>query len=72
MKSDKANLPTIAYLCAFLIGVILLWTFGKDWLGFESTLVFIAGVIGVAVAVIIFAAWNMIRHSKNHSSKKDK
>jgi len=71
MKSDKANLPAIAYLCAFLIGVILFWSFGKNWLGFESMLVFIAGVIGVAVSVIIFGVWNMIHRSKNYSGKKD-
>ena len=71
MKSDKANLPTIAYICAFLIGVMLFWSFGKNWLSLESMLVFIAGVTGVAVAVIIFGIWNMIRHSKNHSDKKD-
>lgn len=68
MKSSKANLPAIAYVCAFLIGVILFWSFGKNWLGIESTLVFIAGVIGVAVSVILFGAWNVIHHSdhKDH------
>ncbi|MEW6406000.1 MAG: hypothetical protein AB1649_29795 [Chloroflexota bacterium] len=71
MNSDKARLSTIACLCAFLIGVILFWSFGKDWLDFESKLIFTAGVIGVAVAVIIFGVWNMIRGSKNHSGKKD-
>ena len=71
MNNDKTNLPTVAYICAFVIGVILLWSIGKTWLGFDSMLVFIAGVIGVAVAVIIFGAWNMVRHSKNHSGKKD-
>jgi len=49
-----------------------LWSIGKAWLDFESKLVVIAGVVGVAVSVIIFGVWNMIRHSKNHSGKKDK
>jgi len=71
MKSDKSKLPAVANLCAFLIGVILFWSFGKHWLDFESKLVFTAGVIGVAVSVIIFDVWNMIRDSKNHSGKKD-
>ena len=71
MNNNKNNLPTVAYVCAFVIGVILLWSIGKAWLDFESTQVAIAGVIGVAVSVIIFGIWNMVRHSKNHSDKKD-
>ena len=71
MKNKKSNLSTITYIAAFLIGVILFWSFGKNWLGFESMLVFIAGAIGVAVSVIIFGVWNMIHRSKNHSGKKD-
>ncbi len=71
MNNNKTNLPTVAYISAFVIGVILLWSIGKAWLNFESTLVFIAGVIGVAVSVIIFGIWKIIRHSKDHSDKKD-
>ena len=71
MKTDRGNTPVIVYVSAFLIGVILFWSFGKNWLDFESKLVFTAGVVGVAVSVIIFGVWNMIRHSKNHSDKKD-
>jgi len=72
MNNHKTNLHTVAYICAFVIGVILLWSIGKAWLDFESKLVVIAGVVGVAVSVIIFRVWNMIRQSKNHSGKKDK
>ena len=50
-------------LATFLIGVILFWSFGKDWLNFDSPLVFLAGLFGVAVPVLIFAAWNISRHS---------
>lgn len=71
MNNNRTNLPAVAYICAFVIGVILLWSIGRAWLDFESTLAFIAGVIGVAVSVIIFGIWNMIRHSKDHSDKKD-
>ena len=71
MNNNKTNLPTVAYISAFVIGVILLWSIGKAWLDFESGVVFIAGVVGVAVSVITFAVWNTIRHSKNHSGKKD-
>ena len=71
MSNHKTNLPTAAYISAFIIGVILLWSIGKAWLDFESAPVFITGVIGVAVSVIVFGIWNMIRHSKNHSGEKD-
>ena len=65
MKNNKANLPAIIYVSAFLIGVILFWSFGNDWLNLESGLVFLSGLIGVAVAVILFGVWNIIRHSNN-------
>lgn len=65
MNNSKTNLRAVAYICAFVIGVILLWSIGQAWLDFESRLVFISGVLGVAVSVLLFAAWNMTRHS-NH------
>lgn len=65
MKNENGNWSTITYISAFLIGVILFWTFGRDWLDLESALVFLAGLIGVAVAVLAFAAWN-IRHNSHH------
>ncbi len=65
MKNSKAHLHTITYLIAFLIGVILFWSFGKDWLNLESALVFLAGLIGVALPVLAFGVWN-IRRNSNH------
>ena len=66
MKNSKANFSTIAYLCAFSIGVILFWSFGKYWLDLTSTLVFLAGLIGVAVSVLLIGAWNIFKHSEKH------
>jgi hypothetical protein len=63
MKDDKANWLAISYASAFLIGVVLLWSFGKYWLNLESVLVFLAGLIGVAVAVLVFSVWNIRRNS---------
>ena len=63
MKNGKANFSTLSYLCAFLIGAILFWTFGKQWLDLTSALVFLAGLLGVAVAVLLIGAWNIFRHS---------
>lgn len=64
MKAEKGNWYTIIYILAFLIGVILFWSFGKDLLNLESTLVFLAGLIGVAVAVLAFGIWNIRRNSR--------
>ena len=66
MKTGKTNFSTIAYLCAFIIGVILFWSFGKYWLDLTSTLVFLAGLIGVAVSVLSIGAWNIFKHSEKH------
>ncbi len=65
MKDDKANWSAISYASAFLIGVILFWSFGKNWLDLESASVFLAGLIGVAVAVLVFGTLN-IRHNSHH------
>ena len=65
MKNSKTNVHTVTYLSAFLIGVILFWSFGKGWLNLESALVFLAGLIGVALAVLVYGIWN-IRHNSHH------
>lgn len=53
----------IRYLSAFLIGVIMLWLFGRDLFDFNSTPIFISGLLGIAVAVVAFAAWNIYYNS---------
>lgn len=60
---DKSWWHPIRYLSAFLIGVILFWTIGKDMLDLKSTPIFIAGLIGAAVAVLAFAAWHIYYNS---------
>ncbi|MBI5839807.1 MAG: hypothetical protein HZB19_06870 [Chloroflexi bacterium] len=68
MKNHKANWPAFSYASAFLIGVILFWSFGRNWLNFESALVFLAGLIGAAVSVFVFGVWN-ITHNSHHKEK---
>jgi 4-amino-4-deoxy-L-arabinose transferase-like glycosyltransferase len=68
MKDYKAHWYSLTYVLAFVIGVILFWAFGKDWLDLESVPIFLAGLLGIAVAVILFGAWN-IRHNSNHEEK---
>jgi len=68
MKNSKSNFPITSYLCAFIVGGILFWSFGKYWLDLTSTLVFLAGLIGVAVSVLLIGTWNIFRHSEKHDN----
>jgi predicted exporter len=63
MKNTGRSLSQISYISAFLIGVILFWSFGKNWLDLGSMPVFLAGLIGVALVVLAFGAWNIFRNS---------
>jgi len=65
MNNENRNWSAISYISAFLIGAILFWSFGKDWLDLESVFVLLAGLIGVALAVLAFGAWN-IYHNSHH------
>jgi SNF family Na+-dependent transporter len=67
MKSKNRNWTTLTYGSTFLLGVILFWSFGKDWLNLEATLVFLAGLIGVAVSVLGFVLWSL----RNNSHPKE-
>jgi hypothetical protein len=51
--------------CAFLIGVLLFVSFGKNWLALESLPVFLAGLLGVALIVLVFGILNILRNSRN-------
>ena len=64
MNNNNRPWSTISYICAFFLGVILFWSFGKNWLNLESMLVFLAGLIGVAVPVLIFGVWDILRNSR--------
>ena len=68
MKDYKAHWYSLTYVLAFVIGVILFWSFGKDWLDLDSAPIFLAGLIGIAVAVTLFGVWN-IRHNSNQKEK---
>lgn len=65
---NKSKWNQISYVSAFVIGVILFWSFAKDWLDIQSTPIFIAGLIGVAVAVLAFAAWNIYCNSHHREN----
>jgi high-affinity Fe2+/Pb2+ permease len=56
-------MSNLALICAFLIGVVLFISFGRHWLHLESMLVFLAGLLGVALAVLVFGILNLLRNS---------
>lgn len=59
MMDNKRQWHPMNYAVAFLVGVVLFWSLGKGWLDLESMLVFLAGIIGVALSVLAFGAWNI-------------
>jgi SNF family Na+-dependent transporter len=63
MEMKNKNGSALTTIAAFLIGVILLWSFGRDWLDFESPLVVLGGLLGVSLPVLIFAIWKLSHHS---------
>lgn len=65
MQTGNEKWSTLTYILAFLIGVILFWSFGKDWLDLKSVSVFLAGLIGVALAVLAFGAWKIYYNSRH-------
>ena len=55
----------LSLICAFLIGVVLFISFGQNWLRPESLPVFLAGLLGVALIVLVFGILNILRNSRN-------
>lgn len=66
MKRPKPSV--FSYLAALVIGVILFATFWKTLFGAGSSPVVIAGIGGVAVAVIGFLVWNKVKNSRDDDS----
>jgi len=62
MKGKKKHLPNLAYIAAFVIGVILFASFWKTWFGRASNAVVLAGMTGTAIVVIVF--W-LLKNSKD-------
>ena len=58
-------MSNLSLVCAFLIGVLLFISFGKNWLALESLPVFLAGLLGVALIVLVFGILNILRNSHN-------
>ena len=58
-------MSNLSLISAFLIGVVLLISFGQNWLHLESLTVFLAGLLGVALIVLVFGIVNIVRNSRN-------
>ena len=60
------DLPGIAYILAFLIGVMLFLIFGKSFFGIEANPTWIALLMGLSVSAIVFWVWG-----ETHKNKDD-
>lgn len=67
MKHQRIHMPSLSYIAAFIIGVILFAVFWKTLMGTASSMVVLAGMVGAAVAVAVF--W--LRNENQHHIKKD-
>ena len=63
-------MSNLSLICAFLIGVVLLISFGQNWLALESLPVFLAGLLGVALIVLVFGILNILRNSRNKENEQ--
>ena len=62
MKHAKIHMPTLSYIAAFVIGMILFALFWKMLFGSASSPVVLAGMIGAAIAVTFFWLRNENQH----------
>jgi hypothetical protein len=58
-------MSNFSLICAFLIGVVLFISYGEKWLALESLPVFLAGLLGVALTVLVYGILNISRNSRN-------
>lgn len=61
---QQYELPWIAYILAFLIGILLFLFFGKAVLGIEPNMLWIAVLMGLSASAVVFWVWGQI-HKKN-------
>ncbi|MCX6079554.1 MAG: hypothetical protein NTW32_08500 [Chloroflexi bacterium] len=58
-------MPGIIYIIAFLIGVLIFLLFGGSLFGVKPEPIWIAGLMGLSVAAIVFWVWSEIRKNKD-------
>ncbi len=65
MKHERIHIPSLSYIAAFVIGVILFAVFWKARFGLATSVMVLAGMAGAAVAVTAFWLRNEIQHRNN-------
>jgi glucan phosphoethanolaminetransferase (alkaline phosphatase superfamily) len=65
MKHQRIHIPNLSFVAAFVIGVILFAAFWKELFGSASSVIVLAGIAGVAVAVTAFWICNESQHRNN-------
>jgi Na+-driven multidrug efflux pump len=60
----QPDLPALAYILAFLIGVLLFLIFGEPFFGLKPEPIWIVGLLGMATSAIVLWVWNQI-HQKD-------
>ena len=63
-------ISNFSLICAFLIGVLLFIAFGQNWLALESMLVFLAGLLVVALPVLAFGVLSIRRASRHKENSQ--
>jgi len=61
-ENAPPDLPGIAYILAFLIGVLLFLIFSEPVLGLKPEPTWIAGLMGLSTAAIALWVWNQTRN----------
>lgn len=69
IDNQQYELPWIAYIIAFLIGILLFLFFGKAVFGVEPNLIWIALLMGLSASAIVFWVWGQIR--ERNKDEKD-
>jgi hypothetical protein len=63
-------ISNLSLICAFLIGALLFIAFGRNWQALESMLVFLAGLLGVALHVLAFGVLSILRDSRGKENSQ--
>jgi len=64
-EKDQVKLPGIVYIIAFLIGVLIFLLFGSSLFGIKPEPTWIAGLMGLSVAAIVFWVWGETQKNKD-------
>jgi hypothetical protein len=64
------DLPVIAYILAFLIGLLFFLIFGESMLGIKPDPAWVALLMGLSVSAIVFWAWGEI-HDQDKDDNND-